>query len=501
MYEFLLGFSVVLFLVVLVWYLQQPAASAFHPLTYYLAFHAIVFVVRPIFAWLYDFRMLYDAIGFHPTLWEKSTVLICTNLALVTFAASCIAVGRLPLSFRTPSGDGERRGALLRAYWPLALILAALGLWATFFLYNLAGRWDEFRTIDADSGGGALTGVNGYFISLPAMLGPVVAIIAYLARFRWWSFVPLAIYAFANLGTGSRGGVVAGAMMFALLYLFEKRRRWPSAAILVAIIPGILIFDAIGTDRGAGIRGMLGLEVQETHIRERSDEKPLETMDLANMEFFEYIVWAIPKRTGSYDYFVHNLQIFTEPIPRALWPDKPIGPPIRMFDMYRYATPLGATSSIAGQGWASLGFAGVVIWSALFGLLYGYGYRVFTRSKGGSVAVIAYVVFAATSITAFRDGAVTTILKQLQFYFVPVLALYLVAIYVRRGVGRAGGAGIGLAGAGMIPAKDRRRLLAKGEAPVDGVGPHPRTEFSDQAIADVFDTPRQRRRARLQQAV
>lgn len=497
MYEFLLGLSVVLFLAVLVWYLKQPAASVFHPLTYYLAFHGLVFVIRPVFAWFYDFRQMYDAIGFHPTGWEKSTVLICTNLALISFTACCIAVGNAPLSFRTPSGEGDRRMALLRAYWPMALVFAALGTWATLFIYSLAGNWDQYRTVDAGTGGAALEGVNGYFISLPALLAPLVAIIAYLARFRWWSFLPFIFFVFVKLGTGGRGTVVAAAVMLGLLYLFEQRRRWPSAVIVAALIPAMLLFDAVGTDRGAAIRGMLGYEVAEVRVRERGAEKPLETMDLANMEFFEYIVWAVPKRTGTYEYFVHNLQIFTEPIPRALWPDKPVGPPIRMFDMYRYATPLGATGSVPGMGWAALGFAGVLIWSGMFGLLYGYGYRVFSRSRGGSVAVIAYTVFAATSVTAFRDGAIMTILKQLMFYFVPVLGLYLVALYVRstqRGTDE--GTRQPLAGTGTLSARDRRRqLLASG---------HETAEVAAAPMASVahdVDTPKARRRARLQQAV
>lgn len=494
MYEFLLGLSVIVFLTVLVWYLKQPAASVFHPLTYYLAFHALVFVIRPIFAWYYDFRQMYDAIGFHPNVLEKSTVLICTNLALVGFAISCIAVGRAPLSFRTPPGEDDRRTALLRAYWPLAVVFFALGAWATFYLFSIADDWSEHRILDSKTGGSALVGVNGYFISLTALLPPTVAIIAYLGRFRTWTLLPFIIYAFVKLGTGGRGSVVAAAVILALLYLFEKRRRWPGFVIVAVLIPGMLIFDAIGTDRGAAIRGMLGYEVEKTYIRERTDEKPLETMDLANMEFFEYIVWTVPKRTGTFEYFVHNLQIFTEPIPRALWSGKPVGPPIRMFNLYRYGTPLGATSSVPGQGWMSMGYVGVLVWSALFGLLYGYGYRVFSRSSGGSVAVIAYMVFAATSITAFRDGEIMTILKQLQFYFVPVLGLYLVALYVSSTSSRGiGGAGTRLAGAGASAARERRRRAM-------AVG-HESAEVMDASIPHNTGGPKARRLARLQQAL
>jgi hypothetical protein len=55
MYIALLILSVVLFTGVCLYYVGQPAASIFHPATFYLAYHGLVFVIRPIFAWLYAY--------------------------------------------------------------------------------------------------------------------------------------------------------------------------------------------------------------------------------------------------------------------------------------------------------------------------------------------------------------------------------------------------------------------------------------------------------------
>jgi len=227
--------------------------------------------------------------------------------------------------------------------------------------------------------------------------------------------------------------------------------------------------------------------------RDSSGEKPLETMDLANLEFFEFLVWAIPQRTGTYDYFIHQLQVFTEPIPRALWAGKPVGPPIRMFNLYRYGVPLGATTSVPGAGWHGFGYVGVVIWSAFFALIYAVPYRMFARSSAGPLATAAYMVLVATSIVAYRDGGPMTILKALQFYFVPVLALWLVQTYLRLyGRDAAVGSGSSFANALGLTAKQRRQATVNNGGTMIGA-----VDAAPVPPPPLTDTPRNRRRARI----
>ncbi|WP_152608722.1 O-antigen polymerase [Croceibacterium mercuriale] len=500
MYEFMLVTSVVIFFWISGTYAMHPAASVLHPQTFYLLFHGVVFVVRPIFAWYYNFNGLYAAIQFDPTPWQKTTVLICTNIALVVFSGVCMAIARDPIRYGQSSAELAKRGPLLRNFWIFALIIGALGMWAVFsgLQFKSTGNIDDIRKVDARTGATYLTGASGYFISLPFMLSSLTAIIVYLGRHRWWSYLPFAIFALLKLGTGGRGGVVAAAVMIIMLYLFDKRRRWPGVGLLLAVAAGWMIFDQVGTDRGAGIREALGYQSGDrAYIRERSQELPLESMDLANMEFFEYLVWAIPQRTGSYDYFVSNLQLFTEPIPRALWPEKPVGAPIKMYELYRYAIPLGATASVPGVGWASAGYVGVVIWSAFFAFIYGGVYRWFVRSEGSNVAVLAYIVFVSTSVVGFRDGGLMTILKQLQFFFVPIGALWIVShLLNKRHLDFRSFKDVSGLRSKVRPLRTgkERRLAAMSQAQV-GSSDRPPTSA---AFAASRDTPKDRRIARMQ---
>ena len=72
MYVSLLALSVLVYAAAIAVYLRHPGASVFHPATFYLLFHGVVFVVRPLFAWYYQFDNLYQSIGFTPSPWNKA---------------------------------------------------------------------------------------------------------------------------------------------------------------------------------------------------------------------------------------------------------------------------------------------------------------------------------------------------------------------------------------------------------------------------------------------
>jgi hypothetical protein len=270
---------------------------------------------------------------------------------------------------------------------------------------------------------------NGYFYAAGGLLAPITAMIAYLGRFRLWSFAPLAGYGVLRLATGTRNDFIAAAVMTALLFMFDKRLKWPNIKVVVAFVLLLPILDAILSDRGATLRQAMGYEVTGVYeyiATQERVEAPLETRDLSALEMVEYLVWAVPKRSGSYDYFLQNLQVFTEPIPRALWPDKPVGAPIRLFDLYSHAVPIGGVLSVPGAGWMYWGFPGVVIWSAIFASIYAGAYNWFARSRQSNLQVIAYAIFLSTAIIGYRDGIILTILKQLFFYIGPLLALFVI---------------------------------------------------------------------------
>ncbi|MET0251095.1 MAG: hypothetical protein ABW203_02855, partial [Novosphingobium sp.] len=164
-----------------------------------------------------------------------------------------------------------------------------------------------------------------------------------------------------------------------------------------------------------------------TVVEVRAKSGFMESMDFANMEFFEYLTETIPRKSGSYGYFLNNLQLFTEPIPRVLWPGKPVGAPIKLYNLVDYGTPIGMTNSLPGEGWAQAGYFGVVLWCGLWGLVLGSVYSRFARGRQGNFDVALYFAFLPIFVVAYRDGLLLTIARTGVFYLAPVLAWALAA--------------------------------------------------------------------------
>lgn len=153
----------------------------------------------------------------------------------------------------------------------------------------------------------------------------------------------------------------------------------------------------------------------------------LEGMDFANLEFYEYLVYVVPQRSGTYGYFLENLQLFTQPIPRAIWSGKPVGPPIQLFSLFDYGYPIGMTYSLPGNGWVQLGYLGVMIWCGLFGWLYGLAYNKFQQSRHGNPVVLTYLLFLPLCLTFFRDGFLLTIVQTAVFFLFPIWLIVRIA--------------------------------------------------------------------------
>jgi hypothetical protein len=150
-------------------------------------------------------------------------------------------------------------------------------------------------------------------------------------------------------------------------------------------------------------------------------------MDWGNMEFFEYLVYVIPNESHTYDYFLDNFEVLTQPIPRVMWSGKPKGEPFRRIFLFDYGTPFGMTRSIAGEGWYAMGWFGVVIWSSLWGAAMGTIYRRFTNSKQTTMQTACYMIFIPSLIVSYRDGLLSTTLHAAGAYLSPIGLWYMMA--------------------------------------------------------------------------
>jgi len=420
MYFALLVLNVAVFALVVAAFLRSPACNLYHPLTIYLAFHGLVFVLRPLLSWYYDYAMIYELFRFAPDSYAKNMTLVAANVGLLSFAAASVHFGNAPFRNGFDKFTAIEMNALAKPLWLVSLLLLPLIAWSLYEVWQLRAASMETLQLDEATGTTINTVGNGYVQSAYMFGVTLMPLIAWVGRFRLWTLAPAVLFVFLQSGSGTRGPAISMLLCLALLYLHARNRKLPDWRVIGIAVAGLVLFNLVGSDRGHSIRSVIS---EDRAIVSQKDRRlaPLEGMDLGSLEYFEFLVEKVPRSTGTFEYFVDNLQIFTEPVPRVLWKGKPIGQPIRLFYLFNYGYPIGMTRSLPGEGWTQLGLIGVAVWCGLWGTICGWIYNRYTRSRQGVLQTAFYVSFLATLIVFYRDGLLITLLRQGVFFVLPAL--------------------------------------------------------------------------------
>jgi len=429
MYDFVLCLTALIYVAVCIWYVRSGCFSLFHPLTLFLLLHGFLFVVRAFVARVLGFHLVYNLYEFVPSDSEKITALLAATLAMLSFAFFCLRSGNVAMRFNADRVSAVEREQLIIPFLAAALICFPIGFYSLMIAWNDAsnGMTLDSMIVDKNTHIFINSSGNGYFKEAQIMLASCGAILAWLFRFRLLSMLPLAAFAVLRAGTGGRGPFVAGAVTLGLLWLYDRRQKLPSPRILLAVALTVAVFNIVGDDRGRAVRQSFGTDQTAEHNLQRTNLRPLEGMDFANLEYLEFIIYVVPERSQSYTWFTEELQLFTEPVPRALWPGKPVGPPIKMFNWLDYGNPWGITSTLAGVGWAGAGWVGVVLYCGLWGYALGWIYRKFATGQQTVFQTAAYMILLSSLIVVLRDGELLTLARQNIFFMAPIVLWMLFA--------------------------------------------------------------------------
>jgi hypothetical protein len=435
-----LSLQVAVFAALAAAFLLHRGASAFHPLLYYLLFHLLAFVVRPLLVQLAGFDGQWRYMGFEPAPDGFVQSLAVASLGLVCFAGACLLAGAARPAFAARPWRFDR--ADRRAFaWVGALLLPVALTGAVLDLQLFGRHVDSAQALDGDAGMlrdaatgfTVFAGTTAYLVKAHNLLAPLSVLCVVAARFRWWAYAPFVLFVGYRLYLGSRWGVVLALVMLLLVHLARSRRRWPPLKASVAVLPVIALFAWVGLDRDA-LR-TLGVDRRPHAPVERAYAQPrhlLDTPDFANFDYLAFIVDRVPEDTGSYSYFSQHLELFTRPVPRVLWPGKPVGPPVQLFNLNDHGRFYGRTRSLPGDGWMSLGWFGVVLTSVAAGALLGLAHRWLWRADRGVYAWLAYAALLPATIQLFRDGALVSLVRFGMWMLLPVLACWALATLFRR---------------------------------------------------------------------
>jgi hypothetical protein len=239
----------------------------------------------------------------------------------------------------------------------------------------------------------------------------------------------------------ARWTIVLPLISLAMLYTARRGRRWLPISVIVAAIPLYVIFQQLGENRDAFKAFVLGQPVEQTAIDGRSWIERQDNLDFANFDYLTYVMNVVPEKSQTYTYFTQYLQLFTEPIPRVLWPQKPIGPPVQLVNLNDYGDFVGLTVSIVGDGWLSAGWLGVVVTLLIVATVVSAAHRWLWRSQMSTFRILLYCTFLPLTLQWYRDGGIS-IAKFLLFSLAPIflwhaIAGYLEPVPTRRQLGQA----------------------------------------------------------------
>lgn len=404
MVEIALAAQVVLWLTVIGLFLASRQASIFHPLTAYLAFHGLVFVVRPLLIHYLKFDSIFGYMMVSPSDAVFMQTLAITSLALVVFSLMCWGAGRTEIGFKSASPTPFTRAQFN------ALILTTI-LLGPLIAYSIRVGLSGAATGEERGGVFILTGANGYAVEAQYMIGPLLCLWLAATRFSPASLVPLVLYvAYRSWGGWSRWTILLLFLALSLFFAWQKRKLWLPFWSVGLAVPLLMLFLALGKNR-AYFQDWIttGSRPELTEAARGLDALKLkyDTQDFANFDYLCFIVDVVPRRTGTFTYWTQYLQLFTEPIPRALWKGKPAGAPVGFFNLNQYGNFLGLTVSLPGDGWMSAGWLGVGVTMAIVGILLGVAHRWFWRHAQSNTHALCYLISVAMLPQWYRDGGIS----------------------------------------------------------------------------------------------
>ncbi|MGY3412384.1 hypothetical protein ACVWZV_008497 [Bradyrhizobium sp. GM5.1] len=290
--------------------------------------------------------------------------------------------------------------------------------------------------------------VRGYLgedVGIRLFQDPRTGVMVFSEGSGWWfelssTYVFCATFLWMASGFSRRWAVVMAAC--GLLWLTVGTSRfvfvyWAISACILVIVRSklslrrvmlfapfgaflVIAFIALGQNRAA-IREMVFGSDNRPQVRDQWNRaSPLDTLDMSTFEVQTALIDVVPRLTESFTYFTQHLRVITEPIPRALWSDKPYGNPFEFFDINRFVNLTSLSTGWYGEGWLSFGFLGVLATCIIYVSLSSLVLRRLITA-GGPNAAFAYTVLVPLHLQWMRDGVVVSIIKFALFLTLPAI--------------------------------------------------------------------------------
>ncbi len=399
-----------------------------HPTTLYLIFHGISFVYQPWRMWITSDYSRFAELGISPTEGDLIHALALTTAGLLAF---WVGIGLLASRLRvrlprfTPSGLSPAR--MLAVSLPFLLI----GTWS--LLRYVPSPWTGTGPIlmAATPGGMVYVETTGYLVHANLFIASALAVWCVCWRFHpLMALLAVAYFVLRFFNGWGRWSFVLGFLGLSFLYLWQRRKKWPGLGLLAIIVAVMVFSNLAGADRRVGAK-LWRREVGLQQILGDRMDRLIRFEDFGNYGSIVYVQMCVPAQTGGYTYGAQYLKLFTQPIPRIWWPDKPTR--TSPIDLKDYGNFWGGTTSVVGAFYMSWGWAGVTFGMLVVGTLLGLLQRAYEVNRNVTWFAVSYLLFLGVLPLFYRDGGISIFVSG----FFTVLPAFVISYLSRESLERS----------------------------------------------------------------
>lgn len=304
----------------------------------------------------------------------------------------------------------------------LVLFISSMGIKSVLLELTQSSE-KRFIEVEGEGYKYAALGYYRWMVSL-AQISLYLSLIIYLnktnnsKRYLLWLLLSAAVSLFFPFFTSSRSSI--GLILFTIMIILSVYRKINVGLILTTGLAGVLLFNymtQLRYSRWADASDLESKNLFELFVFNRN---------LADISKTAHIINGVPEDL-EYKYGTSLLSVFVSPIPRTLWPEKPvlylgkeIGKKIyRVGDRVNTGIPPGLIAEL----YLNFGLLGILSGMGLFGIFLGGLYSAMKHypvANDGHILLYAIlVVFSAIVIlgSSFSQG----IIAILQLYLPSVL--------------------------------------------------------------------------------
>ena len=257
------------------------------------------------------------------------------------------------------------------SFWLTFAILTIIGIAAT-----RAAFFDKSWSFNVDEGGGnALVGISGYQTVAAEFLAVLSVVLFVVLRRTSIAFVALSAFVAARMYIGEgRASFLAAVFGMIVVIMIRKGIRIMRIRYLVALILIAVIFDWIGANRLAlkeilfpdqvAASDEMRWENSDAYLQWTSDRRSAPLSDMFDFSSFTMVSKVVPNLTG-FNWGSQYLQCLIWPIPRQIWPNKPVlTGRIKFPDVGNF---YGQTISSMGDAYTNFGIMSLVLFMVALG--------------------------------------------------------------------------------------------------------------------------------------